>query len=167
MGAVPPRSLESNDQAATIGRELEALLRERWPRYVPAQSLEPATISAVDGRPRVNIHPAHVGDRLVGRRELADRMQELAGSLARLGAQELTVADRRPIAGGERGLVLPELVGRIVELAQVTTVALAYADESRVSRATAATSSAVELGSGQKRSSPSAWRTWTPSSTRL
>jgi hypothetical protein len=54
-------------------------------------------------------------------------MHELTRSLARLGAQELTVADRRPIAGRERGLVLPELVERIVELAQVTTVALACA----------------------------------------
>ncbi|MFO7563177.1 MAG: hypothetical protein R6X02_11080 [Enhygromyxa sp.] len=83
----------------------------------------------------MHIDPAHVGERLVGRRELADRMHELARPLAGLGAQQLAVASRRAVAGGERGLVLAELVGRIVELAQVTTVARAYADESRVGRA--------------------------------
>ncbi len=66
MSAVPPGSLEANDQSATIGRKLETLLRERWPRYVSAQSLEPSTIAAINRRAGVHIHPANVGERFVG-----------------------------------------------------------------------------------------------------
>lgn len=118
VGAVPPRSLESIEQPMTIGRELEALLREWWPRNVPAQSLEPSAITTVDRRTRVHIDPSDIGERLVGRPDLADWMHELASSLAGLVAQKLAVADRRAVARRERGLVLAELVGLIVELAE-------------------------------------------------
>ncbi len=78
----------------------------------------------------MNIDPSHVGERLVGRGDFADWMHELASSLTGLVAQELAVAGRRAVARRERGLVVAELVGRIVEFGQVTAVAPTHADES-------------------------------------
>jgi hypothetical protein len=55
---VPSRQarLKRYKQTLAIGRELEAFLRDRRPRDMPAQPLEPLTLSAVE-RVEIDIQP--------------------------------------------------------------------------------------------------------------
>ena len=93
MCAVFPSALEPVQETLTVGRKLEPVLCHGRSCDVPAQPLEPATISTIDRLARVDVDATNIGERLARCRDLADRMHELASPLAGRGTQQLAITD--------------------------------------------------------------------------
>ena len=82
------------DRALKVSASAEALLRDRWSRDVAALARELSTITAVDGRARVDVDAA--------------RVIEFLYSPTRVAAEQLASAHGRSVTEGERRLVLRE-----------------------------------------------------------
>ncbi len=91
--------------------QVEAVLGEQGARRISAQALE--RFGPLDADLRVDVHPAHLGERAAraGRAERAQGADELVGARAGGVTQELDVGGGCAVAAREHGLVRAHRVG--------------------------------------------------------
>lgn len=109
MGAVPPRSLETEAHAA-----VEPRARWSWPTAGAADTSTGGRVAGGHARRRRpshgDVHPTHLSERLIGRRHDAGRTS--CRSCARRSAEQLQVARGGGVAGGKHGLFARAFVRR-------------------------------------------------------